>query len=231
MTFAALALDYDGTIATDGRFHPGVRHAIGAVRRQGVAVILVTGRRRSELRQVAGDLSCFDAVVGENGAVLEFPSNGRLVKLGRAPSPDVVREIARAGIDINVGESVIEAEADAAPVILNVIRRLEQPLVIVFNRDRLMVLPQGISKSTGLREALSALELSIHDTIGIGDAENDFDLLDKCAVGVTVAWGSSALRAVADEVIEGSDPGAVAAYISHLAHRFTIHSPESSAKD
>ena len=58
-----------------------------------------------------------------------------------------------------------------------------------------MVLPQAVAKSTGLRQALGRLRLSIHNTIGIGDAENDHDLLDACEVGVAVAWGSPALRA------------------------------------
>jgi hydroxymethylpyrimidine pyrophosphatase-like HAD family hydrolase len=65
MKLAALALDYDGTIAIDGTFNPAVRQAIGLAREQGI-VVLVTGRQLPELHRVAGDLSCFDAVVGEN---------------------------------------------------------------------------------------------------------------------------------------------------------------------
>ena len=49
-----------------------------------------------------------------------------------------------------------------------------------------MLLRQGIARSTGLRQAL-ALRLSIHNTLGIGDAENDHDLLDACEVRVAVA--------------------------------------------
>jgi len=37
--------------------------------------------------------------------------------------------------------------------------------------------------STGLREALAALRLSIHNAVGIGGAENDHDLLDAWEVG------------------------------------------------
>jgi hypothetical protein len=79
-----------------------------------------------------------------------------------------------------------------------------------------MVLPQAIAKSAGLRRALSTLRLSIHNTIGIGDAENDHDLLDACEVGIAVEWGSPALRAVADEVIRGEGPPAVAQYLLKL---------------
>ena len=89
---------------------------------------------------------------------------------------------------------------------LDVVRQLELPLILAFNRGRLMVLPQAVAKSTGLRQALFALRVSIHNTVGIGDAENDHDLLDACEVGVAVGWGSPALRAVADEIIRRHRP-------------------------
>ena len=217
MKFAALALDYDGTIATDGVIGSGIREAIGEARQRGIVVVLVTGRRLPDLRRVAGDLTCFDVVVAENGAVLEFPSSGRHVLIGHPPHPDVIQELRRRRVDIAVGESVIEADASAAPAVLDVIRTMEQPLILAFNRGRVMVLPQAVGKSTGLRQALFALRVSIHNTVGIGDAENDHDLLDACEVGVAVGWGSPALRAVADEVIEGSGPAAVADYIRRVA--------------
>jgi len=217
MKLAALALDYDGTIAVDGTLSPLVRQAISDVRQAGIAVILVTGRQLSDLRRVAGDLACFDVVVAENGAVLEFPSSGRHVQLSHAPAAQVVDGLKQRGVKIRPGESVIEADAGAAPTILEVIRSLEQPLTLAFNRNRLMVLPQAVAKSTGLRQALFALRLSIHNTVGIGDAENDHDLLDACEVGVAVAWGSAALRAIADEVIQGKGPDAVAEYIRRLS--------------
>jgi hydroxymethylpyrimidine pyrophosphatase-like HAD family hydrolase len=69
MKFAALALDYDGTIAVDGVFDPAVREAVADARRRGIVAILATGRRLTDLHRVAGDLTCFDALVAENGAV------------------------------------------------------------------------------------------------------------------------------------------------------------------
>jgi hydroxymethylpyrimidine pyrophosphatase-like HAD family hydrolase len=217
MKFTALALDYDGTIAVDGQFDPAVREAIGDVRRRGIVVVLVTGRRLPDLRAAAGDVSCFDVVVAENGAVLEFPASGRHVIIGHVPSQAFLQELRRRGIPCVAGESVIEADAQWAGPILEVIRALEQPLTLAFNRGRLMILPQAIGKSTGLRHALRALRISVHNTVGIGDAENDHDLLDTCEVGVAVGWGSAALKAVADEVIDGTGPDAVADYIRRLS--------------
>src|SRR5579864_9257476 len=127
MKFSALALDYDGTIAVNGVFDPAVREAVGEARRRGIIVNLVTGRRLSDLHHVARDLTCFDVIVAENGAVLEFPANGRHVLIGHAPSPAFLRELERRAIPFAAGESVIEADARWAGPILEVIRSLEQP--------------------------------------------------------------------------------------------------------
>ncbi len=216
MKLAALALDYDGTIAIDGLFDPAVRQAIGEARRHGVVAILVTGRRLPDLRAVAGDLTCFAAIVAENGAIVEFPASDRSTVIGRRPDPAFVEELQRRAIPFTSGECVLETDARWAEAILEVIRLLEQPLILAFNRGRVMILPQGIGKATGLRQALFSLRISIHNTVGIGDAENDHDLLNACEVGVAVAWGSPALRAVADEVIDGAGPPAVADYISRV---------------
>jgi hydroxymethylpyrimidine pyrophosphatase-like HAD family hydrolase len=139
-------------------------------------VILATGRRLPDLRRVAGDLTCFDAVVGENGGVLEFPLSGRHVVVGHAPSALFLQDLQRRGVPFVAGEAVVEADAKWAEPILEAIRSLEQPLMLAFNRGRLMVLPPALGKSTGLRQALLALRVSIHNTVGIGDAENDHDL-------------------------------------------------------
>lgn len=222
MKLAAVAIDYDGTIAVNGVFDTSVREAIAHLRLHGSAVVLVTGRRLVELKSVAGNLGCFNAIVAENGAVLYFPESGRHAVIGHAPSPRFLEGLSQRGIDFAVGESVVETEATRATSVLDVIRSLEQPLILAFNRSRLMVLPPGIAKSVGLRRVLSTLRLSIHNTIGIGDAENDHDLLDACEVGVAVEWGSPALQSVADEIIAGTGPPAVAAYLRGLTQQLRL---------
>jgi hydroxymethylpyrimidine pyrophosphatase-like HAD family hydrolase len=216
MKLSALALDYDGTIAVNGALDSAVRDAIADARRRGVVVVLATGRQLTDLRRVAGDLACFDAIVAENGAVLQFPASGRHAMLAHAPSPAFLHELRLRHVAFAAGECVVEADASAAVTMLEVVRSLELPLTLTFNRGRLMVLPQAVAKSTGLRQALRALRISIHNTVGIGDAENDHDLLDACEVGAAVEWGSPALRSVADDTIPGIGPAAVADYIRRL---------------
>jgi hydroxymethylpyrimidine pyrophosphatase-like HAD family hydrolase len=212
MKFGVLALDYDGTIAQDGVLCPDVKAAIAEARARGTVVVIATGRTLSELRSAAGDLNFVDAVVAENGAVLAFP-NGRTRTAGHLPPQVLFDDLGRRGVPFTSGQCVIEADASESSAILAAIRETQLPLVILFNRSRLMVLPQGISKGTGLRDALNILRLSPHNAIAIGDAENDHDLLAECELAAAVGWGSAMLQAEADEVVNGDGPRAVAAYI------------------
>ena len=112
---------------------------------------------------------------------------------------------------------MIEANAHDAHAVLTLVREMELPLVLLFNRGRLMILPETVSKAAGLREALAGLRLSAHNAIAIGDAENDHRLLEMREIGLAVGWGSGALKAAADEVLDGDGPSAVADYIRRAA--------------
>jgi len=229
LKFGVLALDYDGTIARDGIIDSDVKAAIGEARARGIAVILVTGRILADLKRVAGDLQFVDAVVAENGAVLVFP-NDHSWSIGHPPPPVFLGELRRRAIDFTAGQCIVETDATLAPQILAVIRELELPLVLLFNRGRLMVLPQAISKGTGLRYALTALRLSGHNAIGIGDAENDHDLLAACEIGIAVGWGSPALQKSAEVVVGGDGPGALAPYIRQAAKSMRLP-PDRMGRD
>lgn len=217
MKLGVVALDYDGTIADHGALDPAVRAAILRARERDITVVLVTGRILDELRRVAGDLRFVDAVVAENGAVLAFPATGYSQILMTPPPPAFLAELGRRKVPAKQGQVVVEADAEHAPAILGVIQEHQLPLTLLFNRDRVMVLPQAVNKATGLRELLRMLRRSEHDAIGVGNAENDHALLEAIEIGAAVAWGSPALQAVADEIVDGDGPRAVAAYIDRLA--------------
>ncbi len=146
MKLAAIAVDYDGTLTLDGRLSPAVVDAIGYARQQGIRVILATGRRLAHLANDT-ELAMFDAVVAENGAVLDFPATGRHIRLGLAPPAAFLDALTERGLSFMTGECVVETEAAHALAAL------------VFNRDRMMLLPAGVTKATGLRQAKDAVRL------------------------------------------------------------------------
>ena len=146
-----------------------------------------------------------------------FPTAGGRPLLAPQVPEGFLAELRRRGIPFAAGQCLVDADANEAPRLLEVIRTLELPLVLIFNRGRVMTSPQGVSKATGLRVALETLRLSARNTVAIGDAENDHELLRLAEVGVAVEWGSKALQAAADVVLTGGGPPAVAAYIRKLA--------------
>ena len=221
MKFGVLALDYDGTVAREGVLDPEVRTAITEARARGIVVILATGRILSDLKRVAGNLDFVDAVVAENGAVQSFP-NGQIRLVGYRPPHVFLDELSRRGIQFQVGECIVESDAASAPQILEVIRQLELQFALLFNRSRLMVLPPAVSKSTGLQEVLNVFRLSAHNAVGIGDAENDHDLLSACEIAVAVSWGSPALQKDADEIVHGDGPRAAAEYIRQVSRQMRL---------
>lgn len=91
---------------------------------------------------------------------------------------------------------------------------------MTFNRQRIMLLQASISKSSGLRPLLDALGVSLHNALGIGDAENDHELL--CSCEYAVEWGSKRLRELADEVLSRTGPAAVAAFIDKVSQQIRL---------
>jgi hydroxymethylpyrimidine pyrophosphatase-like HAD family hydrolase len=227
---SAIALDYDGTVARNDVLDPSVRAAIAAARTKGITVMLVTGRILDELRRVAGDLHFVDAVVAENGAVIHFPASGHSSTLAPQVADGFLAELLRRGIPFRAGRCLVDTDANEAPRLLEVIRALQLPLVLIFNAGRVMTLPQGFSKATGMQTALNTLRLSPRNTIAIGDAENDHELLRLAEVGVAVEWGSQALRAAADVVLNGSGPPAVGRYVARLADTGYLPVPPSARR-
>jgi hydroxymethylpyrimidine pyrophosphatase-like HAD family hydrolase len=225
MKISVLALDYDGTIAAGDVLDPSVRNAVAAARTRGLTVLLVTGRILSELRRVAGDLHFVDAVVAENGAVVHFPDSGYTSRLAPLVPPALREALAAREIPFQAGECLVDADADDAVDILRVVRDLELPFVLVFNRSRVMTLPQGVSKATGLHAALDMLRLSPRNMLAIGDAENDHELLRLAEIGAAVEWGSAALKSAADVSVPGEGPPAVAEYVRRLAASPTMPVP------
>ena len=110
--------------------------------------------------------------------------------------------------------------------VLTQIRLLGLDAQIIQNRQALMVLPAGVTKGTGLFEALGDIGVSRHSTIGIGDAENDHALLDVCEVGVAVGDAVPALRRRADIVSIGPAGDGVVELIDGPVFdgRRTVHS-------
>jgi len=79
-----------------------------------------------------------------------------------------------------------------------------------------MVLPAGVNKESGLRAALEELEISPHNTVAVGDAENDFAFFNLCGMPVAVANALPMLKQAAVLVTEGARGAGVEELIGRL---------------
>src|SRR6185312_7722659 len=96
MRYHALACDYDETLARGGRVEESTINALERVRGTGRRLLLVTGRRLSDLQAVFPRLELFEAVVAENGAVLFRPGTREQKVLCDPPPPEFVRRLSAA---------------------------------------------------------------------------------------------------------------------------------------
>jgi len=200
MWFHVLAADYDGTLATAGRIAPATVDALRRVRESGRRVVLVTGRQFADLLAVCPELDVFDLVVAENGAVLYDPRARKVDDLGPPPPAPFLTALEQSGVPFSTGRIIVSTVVPHEIAVLEAIKRLGLELQIVFNKEAVMVLPSAVSKATGLAEALRRLGMSRHNTVGVGDAENDHAFLQRTGFSVAVANAVPALAETADLV-------------------------------
>jgi hypothetical protein len=203
MRYHALACDYDGTIARDGYVDAKTITALEQVRESGRKLLLVTGRELDDLARIFPRFDLFDRIVAENGALLYCPST-RKEKVLAEPPPKIFAEtlIARGAEHVSVGRVIVATRQPHETTVLDVIRDLGLELQVIFNKGAVMVLPLGINKAVGLAHALRELELSPHNVVGVGDAENDHAFLSLCGCSVAVANALEMVKQRADWVTQ-----------------------------
>jgi phosphoglycolate phosphatase (TIGR01487 family) len=216
MRYRAIASDYDGTLACNGRVDRDTVAGLKRARESGRKVILVTGRELPSLRQVFSRLHLFDWIVAENGALLHHPATGEERLLCPAPSRELVANLRKQGMPLSVGKCIVATTRPHEVAVLQTIREFNLNLQVIFNKESVMVLPRGTDKSTGLSALLSDLGLSSRSVVGIGDAENDHEFLSLCGCSVAVANATPALKQRVDLVTGGSYGAGVMEVVNRL---------------
>ena len=216
-SYLALACDYDGTLASEGQVDAATLAALRRFRETGRRLILVTGRRLEDLSPVFPHINLFERAVLENGALLYRPAKGEERLLGPPPSEVFVRTLKARGVNpLSVGRVITATWEPHLRIVNQTIRELELELEVILNKRAVMVLPPGVNKASGLRIALDELGLSPEKVVGVGDAENDRDLLDLCGYGVAVANALPMLKGCADFVTVGERGAGVCELIDKL---------------
>ena len=232
MRYLVLITDYDGTLAKDGRVSEASVTAMTRLRSSGRRVILVTGRRMDDLAAACGCLDSFDFVVAENGAVLYEPATRGLTLLAKPPPSRLLAKLRAMAVEpLEVGEVILATRVPHENAVTEALREIGLECQVTFNRGAVMILPSGVNKASGVKEALRRLGLSPHESVGIGDAENDHSFLNLCECAVAVADAIESIKEIAafvtargngDGVVEVID-GLIADDLEHVDAKLTHH--------
>jgi hydroxymethylpyrimidine pyrophosphatase-like HAD family hydrolase len=216
MRFLILAADFDGTLADHGRIEDSTWAGLERLRQSGRKVVLVTGREIDDLLTICPEINRFDAVVAENGAVLYWPDKRAIEPLAEPPPADFIDALRQRVPDFSVGRVIIGTCKPYEVEVLKVIRERGLELQVIFNKDSVMVLPSGVNKAAGLEVCLGRLGYSRHNTVGVGDGENDHAFLNWSECAVAVANAVPALRERADLVTRHSNGQGILELIARL---------------
>lgn len=216
MKYAALATDYDGTIAYDGTVDDETTEALRRAKAEGLRLVMVTGRELTDLFNTFPHSDLFDRIVAENGAVLYEPATKSVEAIAPPPPPAFVAALERQSIPLSVGHSIVATVQPYEHHVLAAIRDMGIEWHVIFNKGSVMALPSDVTKATGLVPALSAIGIAPEQTVGVGDAENDQAFLRMCGLAVAVNNALPAVKEMADVVTGGARGAGVTELLSRL---------------
>ncbi|MEM0121444.1 MAG: HAD hydrolase family protein [Thermoprotei archaeon] len=205
-----VALDLDGTIKPQrGPVDSVVLEQIERLRTRGLMFVLVTGRCLGEVESML-PTRVFDALVVENGAILVF----RGVKIVMCPNWWLAKRSTLPPSLLSGCEEVI-VSFDASMFVEAQRWASTMGGCLERNKDRLMLLPPGVNKASGLRNVLDMLHIKTEQTMCIGDGENDLPIFDICGVRVALKNSVPELKRKASYVSAEEDGKGVVEALTH----------------
>ncbi|HEY0838310.1 MAG TPA: HAD family hydrolase [Azospirillum sp.] len=217
MHYTALAVDYDGTLASRGRVDAAALDALERLKRSGRTLFLVTGRRLDDLRQAFPEHTICHRIVAENGALLHRPATGETVALAPPVPAALVQALSRKGVQpLEVGNVIVATRVPHEKTVIDTLRELALDHEVTFNKEAVMVLPPGVTKASGLARALEDLDIAADAVVGIGDAENDQAFLSLVGLPIAVADAIPSIKEEAAWVTKGGAGAGVVELIDRL---------------
>ena len=216
MRYHILTTDYDGTIAENEHVSGTTLDALVKLKATGRYLILVTGRELDQLQAIFPEYTLFDLIVAENGALIYNPSTLKKILLGERPPDSFIQALKDKGIPLSVGEVIVATWEPHQDFVLETIKVAGLEHQVIFNKGAIMILPPGVNKATGLHRALKELNLSEHNTVAVGDAENDNAMLQAAECAVAVSNALPQLKANADWTTTGQRGEGVSELISQI---------------
>ena len=177
----------------------------------------MTGRELDELKALFPEHNLFDRVVAENGALIYNPSTLEERSLGDGPPEQFVQYLRDNRVaPLSVGKVIVATWEPHQNMVLEAIKKFGIERQVIFNKGAVMVLPSGVNKAKGLASVLKELNLSMHNVVAAGDAENDSAMLLAAECAVAVQNALPALKEAADWVTTSDHGDGIIELTDHL---------------
>ncbi|RLG04452.1 MAG: hypothetical protein DRN54_00925 [Thaumarchaeota archaeon] len=200
-----LVADLDGTLTRGGEdlLKPKVRKALTSLKDRGWTLILATGRDRRYLMGRADLKGLFDAWVAEAGLTVYLPKTGECRCLASDAWRLMVKRL-KALPFVEEKENTITFRSEYVDTVKAELMRLGIKATLRDNKGMMILLPQGIDKAVGVREALRLLGVEGF-IAAVGDSEVDLELLELADFRAVVADADPILKEMADYVASRED--------------------------
>ena len=227
--------DFDGSIVdkNESLSEKNIK-AVKKLREAGIDLTLATGRKWSSIKPFAKTLEITLPIILYNGAGLFSPTEDRWL-FKKSLDKNAIQEVLNilekyiSAIDVGVyyndmlirgedGIEIMRSEKEVTKLFIEADQSLLTNLRNEFNNNHvshynivfsapiyLEILPVGASKGKALEYLLSLLKISPKEVIALGDYDNDLDMFQNAALGITLKNGSEDLKKAADYILD-ADP-------------------------
>jgi phosphoglycolate phosphatase (TIGR01487 family) len=209
MSIKAIVVDIDGTL-TDMRRLVSVE-AIGAMREMPIPVVLATGNVACFVRAAAKLLGASDAIIGENGGVVQVGYDSKEIVLAD------IEECRRAADYLGKyfpGMESLDARYRRSEMAFRRNIDLERArsllaekypdLEILDTKFALHLKHRSVNKGTGVVKIAELMGLKPENFAAMGDSENDLSMFKAAGLGIAVGNAVSELKKEAAHVTHAS---------------------------
>jgi phosphoglycolate phosphatase (TIGR01487 family) len=199
---SALITDFDRTLTDEtGKVRKEVIKKLKSLKKP---LILVTGRNFKFVEKFLTKYPIWKCIVAENGTVIYFPKKRQKIVTKSSFIVKARELIKKSKIKAKFGDIIISTSLTNRRRVKRLLKGINRYLDYKVNVDELMILPKNVNKGSGVKLALSILDIDPEKTIIVGDGENDVDLFNIPGFRVAVANAHKKLKSIADQVSKNS---------------------------
>lgn len=217
MAIKLVISDFDRTFTDESlSVAPCLKEAIRLIEAKGIRFSIVSGRNYYFLLEFNQKLDgLLDSFVAENGCIGHF--NGKKYMLGDSGRrEELLGRLRKLGVPYGQGEVIVAVDTLYGQQLEQSLSGLESAFHVIRNMDSLMILPAGISKSSGAAWLSRMYGVQRDETAAIGDAQNDVALKDSCSLLGAVSNAIPEMKATADYVCRQSYGRGLQEFIEYI---------------